>query len=56
LATDKDQNDMVSYVAYGNRDGSTRITFRYLDGSTKTFENGQLADEGVASNTPTWWH
>jgi hypothetical protein len=55
MATDKDQSDLLAYVAYGSSDGSTRVVYRYRDGTTRTVENGLQTDTGEASNTPTWW-
>lgn len=55
MATDKTQSDLVAYVAWGDRTGSTRITFRYRDNTTKTYEDGVLTETGVASETHTWW-
>lgn len=44
----------VSYVAYASRDGDSRIVSRYLDGTTRTVENGTVTT-GSANNTTTWW-
>ena len=57
MATQKDRSDLVSYVAYGSSDGSTRITYRYRDGTTATYENGSSTptSTGTASDGPVWW-
>jgi hypothetical protein len=55
VAAEKDQSDLVSYVAYGSSDGSTRVIYRYIDDTTRTVENGVPTDTGTASDTPTWW-
>lgn len=55
VATDLINGDLVAMVAYGSKDGEDRVVYRYSDGTTKTVENGEVVDTGVASDTPTWW-
>lgn len=55
MATDLVTGDIVATVAYGSKDGEDRVVYRYGDGTTKTVENGEVVETGVASDTPTWW-
>jgi hypothetical protein len=55
LALDPEHGDVVAYFAYASDEGESRITFCYIDGSTKTFDAGLLVDEGDSSESPTWW-
>lgn len=55
MATTKDESDLVSHVAYGSADGTTRVIYRYRDDTTRTVEDGVEVSTGVASDTPTWW-
>jgi hypothetical protein len=55
MAVDLEHGDVVAYVAYGNDEGERRITFRYRDDSTETFDAGLPVDEGTAGVVPVWW-
>lgn len=55
MALDLEHGDVIAYMAFGSADGDDRITFRYSDGSTKTFEAGLFTNEDEANDTPTWW-